>query len=138
MVEIIGLLKGCILRNFRAYKRPENKTPTKLYLNLVEGYSGIEGSFLTVGVTVRTSKQRYSTKPSGKLIQEIFITQPTLNSLIRETDILNEISDKIGQPDAGHEAWHHTFEREHIAKEVFLKHTKDILIPQQKSLNATC
>jgi predicted DNA-binding transcriptional regulator len=133
IVEFADIIKGMVPRNFRAYQRPENKTPTKLYFCKTNGYSGKEGIHLTVGITTRTAAQRYKNIFNGLLLQEYFITKPTLNSLIKETDIINEIKDTLGLPEAGHEAWRFTPERESIIKEIFLRHTKDILPSDDKN-----
>jgi hypothetical protein len=97
---------GNIPHHFNLSNHPQNNIPSRLYLCVVSEYSKKPGPFITVGIirANRTTKQRYK----KHLLKQILITEPQLNAVTTEKTILNQITDALGPPHAGNEAWLHT------------------------------
>jgi hypothetical protein len=117
--QIEHILNGNIPQSFDLCIHPKNSIPTKLYLCLVSEYSSKFGPFATIGVTTRTTKNRYGTK----LLKQIAITEPQLNAFTMEKIILNQVTEALGPPNAGNEAWLYTDEKLNIIKNIFKANT---------------
>jgi hypothetical protein len=115
-----NLLQGKIPQSFDLCVHPRNDIPSKLYICLVSEYCKKQGPFITVGVTTNNLKQRY-----GKhLLKQIYLSDPQLNAVTTEKIILNQVTDALGPPHAGDEAWLHTDESLALITEIFLLTTK--------------
>jgi hypothetical protein len=115
--QVISVLRGSIPRHFNLSNHPQNDIPSKLYICLVSEYSKKQGPFITVGVTCKSTKLRY-----GKhLLEQVFITEPQLNAVTTEKAILNQITDVLGPPHAGNEAWLHTDTNLKLITDIFSK-----------------
>jgi hypothetical protein len=117
-----SVLAGAIPRTFNLCQHPRNDIPSKLYICLVSEYCKKQGPFITVGVTCKTTKQRYK----KHLLKQILITESQLNAVTTEKIILNQIIGVLGPPDAGTEAWLHTDTNLKTIIEIFKQNIRNL------------